>query len=122
MISHLIRIGLLAVVCATSAATTATARTVFDGNWSVLIVTQRGDCDRAYRYGVQILNGVVSYDGGMVNLVGRVSANGAVRVIVSAAQGQAVGQGRLSRNAGQGSWNGRNSTGVCSGYWTAERR
>src|SRR6185295_7588115 len=29
----------------------------FDGNWSVLIITQSGDCDRAYRYGVRIQGG-----------------------------------------------------------------
>ena len=29
----------------------------FDGTWSVLIITQSGDCDRAYRYPVRIANG-----------------------------------------------------------------
>ena len=42
MISHLVRASVLAVICATSAATVAVARTPFDGAWSVLIVTQSG--------------------------------------------------------------------------------
>jgi len=121
-ISHFVRAGAFAVICAAAAPDMATARTVYDGSWSVLIVTERGGCDRAYRYGVQIRNGLVVYDGGMVNFSGRVAPNGAVRVSVSAAQGRAVGQGRLSRNVGQGRWSGQNSTGACTGYWTAERR
>jgi hypothetical protein len=35
----------------------ARARTSFDGNWSVLIVTDAGQCDRAYRYGLVIRDG-----------------------------------------------------------------
>ena len=31
----------------------AMARTPFDGAWSVLIVTDRGTCDRAYRYALR---------------------------------------------------------------------
>src|SRR5205085_11525989 len=42
----------------------ASARTNFDGTWSVLIVTQKGTCDRAYRYPVKIDNGSVGYAGG----------------------------------------------------------
>src|SRR2546423_12245395 len=41
----------------------ASARTNFDGTWSVLIVTQNGTCDRAYRYPVKIDNGSVGYAG-----------------------------------------------------------
>ena len=31
----------------------------FDGGWSVLIVTEKGTCDRAYRYPVKIENGEI---------------------------------------------------------------
>ena len=37
----------------------ATAKSAYDGDWSVLIVTERGTCDRGYRYPVKIANGVV---------------------------------------------------------------
>ena len=57
----------------------ASAQRAYDGQWSVLIVTENGTCDRAYRYGVSIRSGGVYYDGGVVNFTGRVQANGASR-------------------------------------------
>ncbi len=38
-------------------ATPAQARGPYDGNWSVLIVTDSGSCDRAYRYALRIADG-----------------------------------------------------------------
>jgi len=38
-------------------AKTKTSRTSFDGSWSVLIMTDAGTCDRAYRYGLRIAGG-----------------------------------------------------------------
>ena len=40
----------------------ATARTPFDGAWNLLIITDRGTCDRAYRYALRIADGRVYYD------------------------------------------------------------
>jgi hypothetical protein len=71
---------------------------------------------------VTIRSGTVYYDGGLVNMSGRVSSNGSVRVRVSAGSGFASGSGRLSRNAGRGRWSGQSGGNRCSGYWTAERR
>jgi hypothetical protein len=122
MISHLVRASVLALVTIGATATTAPARNPYDGAWSVLIVTERGSCDRAYRYGIQIVNGNVMYDGGAVNFSGRVAGNGAVRVVVTSGSARANGSGRLSRNTGRGSWAGRSSSDACSGYWEAERR
>jgi hypothetical protein len=99
----------------------AMARTVYDGAWSVLIVTNKGSCDRAYRYGVSIVDGRVVYNGtASVNLNGRVASNGAVRVTVSAGSQRADGSGRLTQRSGSGTW--RSAAGDCSGTWTAERR
>ena len=100
----------------------ASAQRAYDGNWSVLIVTQNGNCDRAYRYGVSIRSGSVYYDGGVVNFTGRVAANGAVSVRVTSGSAFANGTGRLNRNEGQGRWSGQSGGSRCSGYWTAERR
>jgi hypothetical protein len=122
MLGQFVRASVLAFVCAASAATTATARTPYDGAWSVLIVTERGTCDRAYRYGIQIVNGSIVYSGGGISFSGRVSASGSVSVAVSGGDQRALGAGRLSRNSGRGSWSGASSSGGCSGYWTAERR
>jgi hypothetical protein len=97
--------------------------TAYDGDWSVVIMTQSGGCDRAYRYGVRIANGDVVYDGGgPVDLQGHVFSNGSVRVSVSGAGQRADGQGRLTRSMGTGTWQGQGSLGSCAGVWQAERR
>lgn len=101
----------------------AAARTVYDGNWSVLIVTDQGPCDRAYRYGLIIQDGSVFYQGSApVNVAGRVKKNGAVDVRVWAGSQGASGSGRLSRTDGGGYWRGTGSMGSCAGRWSAERR
>lgn len=122
MISRLFYAGVLAFFFVTALPDNAFAQRMFDGNWSVLIVTQRGDCDRAYRYGISISGGRVFYEGGVVNFTGRVAANGAVNVRVTSGSAAATGSGRLTRNAGQGRWSGRSGNSQCAGYWTAERR
>jgi Ni/Co efflux regulator RcnB len=90
----------------------------FDGSWSVAINTQSGACEPHYRFGVQIINGNVVYEG---RPAGRVSPNGAVRVNVSSGGQQAAGQGRLSRTHGSGVWRGYGSAGTCAGTWQAGR-
>jgi hypothetical protein len=102
---------------------TRSASAAFDGDWSVLIQTKVGDCDRAYRYGVQIQNGTILNGGGeAVSLEGHVARNGAVRVRVAAGDQEADGAGRLSRSSGGGTWRGQGSLGGCAGTWVAERR
>jgi hypothetical protein len=101
------------------AAAPAAATPSFDGQWSVVIVTDKGTCDRAYRYPVRISNGTVLNDGpSLVNVSGKVANNGAVKVLVSAGDKSATGVGKLSAKMGGGSWSG----GDCSGRWEAERR
>ncbi len=96
------------------------ARTPFDGVWSVSIVTERGSCDRAYRYPVSIVNGHARHvepDSAFV-ISGRVAADGHVRVSVRRGSQEASGVGKLSRSAGSGRWR----SAECAGYWQAERR
>lgn len=113
-----------AIAAAAALASMPSARAAsFDGNWSVLIVTQRGSCDSAYRYGLSIQNGVVFYQGSApVNVSGRVNSGGGVSVRVWAGSQSASGSGRLAGNSGRGTWRGTGSAGTCSGYWTASRR
>jgi hypothetical protein len=121
MFKHAVR-ALIVVVIGTWFNAEARARTIYDGQWSVLIITDRGACDRAYRYGVQIYNGNILYVGSApVNFVGRVTGGGSVSVTVQSGEQRASGRGRLSRNSGSGRWSGRGPTGSCSGRWTAER-
>jgi len=104
---------------ALSAATPAIATANYDGLWSVVIVTEKGSCDRAYRYPVRISNGAVQNDGpSLINVSGKVGGNGAVTVMVSAGDKSATGTGKLSAKLGGGKWSG----GECAGTWQAERR
>src|SRR6188472_2078156 len=83
----------------------AFAKSNYDGQWSVLIVTQKGTCDRAYRYPVKIDNGSVGYAGeASFNVSGKVGDNGAVTVRVARGSQSANGQGRLSSTDGSGQW------------------
>jgi hypothetical protein len=118
-----VRLFLAAVaLVATYAPAPAAAGANFDGNWNVLIVTSSGPCDRSYRFGLSIRNGDIFYNGSApVNLKGRVSGNGSLRVQVSAGTQNAAGAGRLSRDYGRGHWRGTGASDVCAGSWTAER-
>jgi len=101
--------------------TIAASRATFDGQWSVLIVTEKGRCDRAYRYPVKIENGAVGYAGSAsFNISGSVGNNGAVTVTVSRGSQSATGTGRMSATDGGGTWTA--GSGECSGTWSAERR
>lgn len=101
----------------------ASAQVAFNGTWSVLIITDRGPCDRAYRYPVRVTNGRVSYAGQAdFDVVGHVAANGAVHVTVSKGAQRASGSGRLYGGSGSGIWRGTGSSGTCTGNWTAEKR
>ncbi len=92
----------------------------FDGDWSVVIYTLRGDCDRALRYSLRIINGRVEPEEQNYRAAGVVAPNGSVRVVVAEGGRSANGSGRLVGNSGRGWW--RTDAGQCSGQWTAVRR
>jgi len=96
----------------------------YDGTWSVVIVTQRGTCDSAYRYSLNIQGGRVSYAGDAAfTLYGQVVPGGGVRVTVARGGQRADGVGRLAPGGfGSGTWRGSGSAESCSGTWSAERR
>ena len=103
--------------------TAAGTQSNFDGTWSVLITTEAGDCDRAYRYGVRIERGKVIYAGEAgVDVSGRVDRDGRVSVSVRRGDQSASGTGRLVDNNGSGTWKGKSSTAACSGRWEAQPR
>ena len=54
----------------------------FDGSWSVVINTARGDCGSGLRYAVRIVGGRVGGEGGY-SVAGAVAPNGAIRVMVA---------------------------------------
>jgi hypothetical protein len=88
-----------------------------------VIGTRSGPCDPQYRFGVRIINGNITYEGGgAANAQGRVSPSGTVTVSVSSGPQAANGQGRLTRDYGTGTWRGQGPGGVCSGAWQAWRQ
>ena len=105
---------------ALGAAAPAAATPNYDGLWSVSIVTEKGDCDRGYRYPIRISNGqVVNAGDTTFTISGKIApTTGTITVTVAAAGKSATGSGRLAGDMGGGHWTG----GACSGSWTAERR
>ena len=99
------------------------ARSSFDGDWSVVIVTRRGACPPSLRYPVVITNGLVANDNHTPAAVsGRVAPTGAVRVTVQSGGSWASGSGHLGATRGSGVWRGQGTSGLCDGTWQAERR
>jgi CheY-like chemotaxis protein len=93
----------------------------FDGRWSVLVVTDRGDCS-IYRYGVIVDHGRARYAGTAdFTINGSIAPNGTVRASISRGGNRADVQGRLGQGTGYGLWRTAASD-DCSGHWTAERR
>jgi hypothetical protein len=111
--------GILGVAAGLGASTPASSSPGFDGVWSVVIITDKGTCDRAYRYPIRIHNGALLAEGSSpATINGKVATNGQITVTVSAGNKSATGSGKLSGTTGTGSWKG----GECSGTWEAERR
>jgi hypothetical protein len=112
-----------ALIAGLAGAPSAAWAATVDGNWSVLIITEKGSCDPAYRYAVTVANGRVSYSGGSsVDMNGTVSSSGAVKVSIRLGDKGANGTGRLAGNAGTGTWRGAGANTTCAGRWEAEKR
>jgi hypothetical protein len=114
----LLVLGFAAVAIAGLARPAAAAS---DGLWSVLIITEKGTCDRGYRYPVKIARGVIGHadTNSSFDIRGRVSG-GRINVSVSRGSQSARGSGRIGATTGTGTW--RTISGECSGTWTAEKR
>jgi hypothetical protein len=111
----------VAAVARIAVPATAFARTVYDGDWGVLILRRGGAREPAVRCGVQITDGMVIYGGG-ITVQGHVNRRGSVQVMVRSGNRWANGSGRLGRNRGGGAWWGQGTSGACHGTWVGERR
>ena len=100
----------------------AIARSSFDGRWSVLIVTDAGTCDRAYRYALNISNGRVSYDDPSFQRIRPCRRPRPCQRQRRRRRPARERHGELSGDSGRGLWRGNSSTSACSGHWEAERR
>jgi hypothetical protein len=120
-LSRTAKLALAAVLGLGFAATAIPAKATghFDGKWSVVVVTTKGECDRAYRYPIAIQGeSLVNAGDTAFDISGHVQGNGSVAVKIAYGDKSAQGSGRLSATSGSGSWTG----GSCAGTWTAERR
>ena len=100
----------------------AQAQQQFNGRWSVEVVTEKGECDRAYRYPIAVENGRVRYAGEAgFTINGQVAPNGNVQGSIIYGENRANVRGKLEGNFGTGTWSIAGSR-SCSGNWNAEKR
>ncbi|HEY0851653.1 MAG TPA: hypothetical protein VGD96_17180, partial [Bradyrhizobium sp.] len=92
----------------------------YDGIWTTVFATTRGNCSSGYSVPFTVTRGrVFSAGGGRVS--GSVSRSGSVAVAVSVGASRASGGGRLVGNSGFGRWSGIITGDRCSGTWQATR-
>ncbi|MGE5156681.1 MAG: hypothetical protein ACM3OF_00910 [Gemmatimonas sp.] len=89
----------------------------FDGEWNVRIVSSSSACGNGANASLDISNGRVASNSGMMTASGRVADSGSISVTLASGAKRAVGLGHLSGTSGSGTWRGA----MCSGTWTAQR-
>jgi hypothetical protein len=117
-------VAVLAAVAAPGTADARRARLVragaFDGIWSVVFTTQRGNCSSTNSVPFTVSGSRVSSAGGG-RVRGGIGRGGNVSVTISVGPSRASGSGRLAGNLGTGRWSGIISGDRCSGIWQAAR-
>jgi hypothetical protein len=95
-----------------------------DGSWAIEIVTERGPCERLYRYYVEV-------EGQAVRLrsmtgetspatMGLVGADGRIKATLGQAGDPVNVTGRLAATSGTGVWSA--PARQCTGRWSAHKR
>ena len=125
MIGNRIRALALSTAFAITALAPPAIAAQFDGTWNMVAVTTSGHCGKI-PIGLGISHGRIFSTGGRfarypIQLAGRVSASGQVRMNAVAGPRIAQGTGRFGRFQGSGSWTGSGPSGLCSGVWNATR-
>jgi hypothetical protein len=112
---------MLLAACLVSAAATPGHAATYDGAYSVLLTTHRGNCDKVYRFPVNVSDGRVFYAGqtGAV-ATGKVDASGRVSATIRYGEDELRANGRITPGFGEGRWT--SPTRRCSGEWTADKR
>src|SRR5215831_981389 len=85
---------------------------LYDGTWTTVFATTRGNCTSGYSVPFVVTGGRVS---------GSVNRAGGVAVAVSVGASHASGGGRLAGNYGAGRWSGIIQGDRCAGTWQATR-
>jgi hypothetical protein len=113
-------LAVLAVVAAPGTADAAGRAGAYNGTWTTVFATTRGNCSSGYSVPFTVSGARVSSAGGG-RVSGSVNGAGRVAVHVSVGASQANGGGRLTGNSGAGSWSGIITGDRCSGTWQATR-
>ena len=112
--------AVLAAVAAPGTAGAAGRAGAYDGIWTTVFATTRGNCSSGYSVPFTVTGSRVSSAGGG-RVSGSVNRGGGVAVQVSVGASKASGGGRLVGNSGAGSWSGVITGDRCSGTWQATR-
>jgi hypothetical protein len=111
----------IAAIAALALPGTADARTAgYDGTWTTVFATNRGNCSSGLSVPFLVSGGRVSSAGGG-HVSGSVNRSGGVAVAVSVGASHASGGGRLVGNYGSGRWSGIIQGDRCAGTWQASR-
>jgi hypothetical protein len=105
--------AVLLLACNPTNAAHRSGGSVYDGTWSVVIYTERGNCG-SVRAAVRIADGRVISEDQSYQSNGAVGANGVIRASVAGSGLSASGSGRLSSNSGAGRWS--SSRGDCGQF------
>jgi hypothetical protein len=92
----------------------------YDGTWTTVFATTRGNCSSGLSVPFLVYGGRVSSAGGG-HVSGSVNRTGGVAVAVSIGASHASGGGRLVGNSGYGRWSGIIQGDRCAGTWQASR-
>jgi hypothetical protein len=102
----------------------ASAEAPHDGSWAIQIVTERGDCDRFYRYYVDVEGQAVRlrspFGATSEAASGLVRPDGRVNATLGQSDDPVVVRGRLAGSAGEGIWSAPSRQ--CTGHWSAQKR
>ena len=112
--------ALMATVATPGSADAAGRGGAYDGTWTTVFATTRGNCSSGYSVPFTVRGSRVSSAGGG-RVSGSVNGAGRVAVHVSVGASRASGGGRLAGNSGAGSWSGIITGDRCSGTWLATR-
>ncbi|MBR1123455.1 hypothetical protein JQ628_18165 [Bradyrhizobium lablabi] len=110
----------VAVTALPGTADAARRGSAYDGTWTTVFATTRGNCSSGYSVPFLVTGGRVSSAGGG-RVSGSVNRAGGVAVAVQVGASHASGGGRLVGNSGAGRWSGIITGDRCSGTWQATR-
>jgi hypothetical protein len=116
------RFLIISVMCV--AAQVAMAQAPHDGSWAIEIITERGACERLYRYYVEVEGQAVrlrSMTGETSQATtGLVRPDGSIKATLGQTEDPVNVSGRLAATSGTGIWSA--PARQCTGRWSAHKR